>query len=49
MNQVSYCGNKAVADGLLLSLLSYRENSAEPLCVYLVTANFTSLHQLIDL
>jgi lipopolysaccharide biosynthesis glycosyltransferase len=43
MNQVSYCGNKAVADGLLLSLLSYRENSAEPLCVYLVTANFTSL------
>lgn len=43
MNQVSYCGNEAVAEGLLLSLLSYREKSDEPLLVYLITADFTSL------
>jgi len=43
MNQVVYCGNKAISEGLLLSLLSYREKSDEPLSVYLVTGDFSPL------
>jgi lipopolysaccharide biosynthesis glycosyltransferase len=43
MINLCYCGNAKIAQGLLLSLLSVRETTSEPLKVYLLTADLTSL------
>jgi lipopolysaccharide biosynthesis glycosyltransferase len=45
MMNVCYCGNSGVFPGLLLSLLSLREQTSEVLAVYLVSGDFTSLDE----
>jgi lipopolysaccharide biosynthesis glycosyltransferase len=45
MINLCYCGNAKILPGLLLSLLSLRETSAEPLTVYLLTADLSFLNK----